>query len=352
MSSLNTLKTKPDYTEGLDAQTLQPLESPVLTLSATSGAGLRIDKFLASQLKDVSRTRIQKWIALGAVRIDDEPIASKLKLCGAESIEVTVLPFEADNSFEPDDIALNFIAQTAEFLVLNKPANLVVHPGPGNWRNTVMNGLLFHFPNSAALPRAGIVHRLDKDTSGLMVIAKTEATRARLVDLMSLHEVQRTYWALVWGGLARRGTIDKPLGRDPSNRLKMAVVQGGKESITHFNLLADGNLCGKPVSLVQINLETGRTHQIRVHFQAIGHPLVGDKTYTAGAPMLASAQVSKTFDRQALHAKALAFCLPEKSSSQATNRFESPLPDDFLALIKQAGIEYDSLISRAVQDGS
>jgi 23S rRNA pseudouridine1911/1915/1917 synthase len=350
MTSLNTHKTKPDYTEGLDGQTQQPLENAVLTFSAASGAGLRIDKFLAMQLGGVSRTRIQKWIALGAVRIDEVPVASKLKLCGVENIEVTVLPFEADNSFEPDDVVLDFVAQTPEYFVLNKPANLVVHPGPGNWRNTIMNGLLFHFPASSGLPRAGIVHRLDKDTSGLMVIAKTESTRTLLVDLLSRHEVQRTYWALVWGLVARAGKIDQPLGRDPSNRLKMAVVQGGKESISHFTLLADGNLYGKAVSLVEINLETGRTHQIRVHFQALGHPLVGDKTYTVGAPPLASAQVSKTFDRQALHAKKLAFCLSSKSSAQSTDRFESPLPEDFLALIKLSGIDYESLSKTTVRD--
>jgi 23S rRNA pseudouridine1911/1915/1917 synthase len=343
MSSLNTHKTNHNYTDAPEAQAQQPLESTVLTLNAADGAGLRVDKFLASQLKEVSRTRIQKWIALGAVRIDDVPVASKLKLCGVERIEVTILPVEADSSFEPDDISLNFVSNTQEFLVLNKLPNQVVHPGPGNWRGTIMNGLLFHFPNSALLPRAGIVHRLDKDTSGLMVIAKTEQTRTRLVDLLSRHEVQRTYWALVWGLAAKQGKIDKPIGRDPSNRLKMAVVPGAKDSISYFTLLADGVLFGKSVSLVEISLETGRTHQIRVHFQAIGHPLVGDKTYVTGVPTQAAAQVSKTFDRQALHAKKLAFALQTKSAKLELHQFESKLPDDFSALLRQVGIDGDAL---------
>jgi 23S rRNA pseudouridine1911/1915/1917 synthase len=344
MSSLNTHKTNPDYTDAPEVQALQPLESALLTFNATSGAGLRVDKFLATQLKEVSRTRIQKWIALGAVRIDDQPVASKLKLCGVETIEVTILPVEADSSFEPDDIELNIVSQTAEFLVLNKATNQVVHPGPGNWRDTIMNGLLFHFPDSALLPRAGIVHRLDKDTSGLMVVAKTEKTRANLVDLLSRHEVQRTYWALVWGLAAKHGKVDKPIGRDPANRLKMAVVQGAKESISHFTLLADGVLFGKPVSLVEVRLETGRTHQIRVHFQSIGHPLVGDKAYIAGVPIQAAAQVLKSFDRQALHAKRLAFGLSTKPPKIEMHEFESQLPDDFSALLQQAGIDENALL--------
>jgi 23S rRNA pseudouridine1911/1915/1917 synthase len=330
MSSLNTLKTNPDYTDAL-----------VVTFSAAVGAGVRVDKFLATQLKEVSRSRIQKWIALGAVRIDDVPVAGKLKLSGTESIEVTLLPLEADNSFEPDNIELNLVAHTPEFIVLNKPANCVVHPGHGNWRNTIMNGMLFHFPDSATLPRAGIVHRLDKDTSGLMVVARTEQARNDLVDLLSRHEVQRTYWALVWGVPARSGKIDQPLGRDPSNRLKMAIVPGAKESISHYISLADGCLHGNPVSLVEVQLETGRTHQIRVHFQSIGHPLVGDKTYTAGAPAVASAQVFKTFDRQALHAKKLAFSLGTKIAKRVKHQFESVLPEDFATLLMQAGIPYD-----------
>jgi 23S rRNA pseudouridine1911/1915/1917 synthase len=331
MSSLNTHKTNLDYTE-----------APVLILNATSGAGLRVDKFLASQLKEISRSRIQKWIALGAVRINDVPVASKMKLFGDENIEVTPLPLEADNAFEPDDVAMNFVAQTAEFFVLDKPANQVVHPGPGNWRDTIMNGLLFHFPTSATLPRAGIVHRLDKDTSGLMVVAKTERTRTRLVDLLSRHEVIRTYWALVWGAIKKNGTVNQPIGRDPSNRLKMAVVAGAKDSITHFTLLADGQLFGKAVSLVEVNLETGRTHQIRVHFQAIGHPLVGDKTYVAGVPIGAATQVSKTFDRQALHAKKLAFNLTNTEQIADEFEFESSLPQDFSELLDLAGININT----------
>jgi 23S rRNA pseudouridine1911/1915/1917 synthase len=342
MTSLHTHITGLDYTDGTEPSAA---EVRSLDISALAGAGLRVDKFLAQQLAEVSRTRIQKWIALGAVRVNGLVVNSKHKLNGLESIEVDVLPLEADTSFEPDDIALKFVAQNADFVVINKAPNQVVHPGHGHWRNTLMNGLLFHFPDSAFLPRAGIVHRLDKDTSGLMVVARNDGMRAYLGDLLSRHEVQRTYWALAWGAIVRTGKIDQPLGRDPHNRLKMAIVLGGKESISHFKLLADGNLMGKAVSLIEVQLETGRTHQIRVHFQSIGHPLVGDVTYIAGAPTQAALQVAKTFNRQALHAKKLGFVNSLNSVIDAGKPmlYESELPEDFSNLLALAGIDLESL---------
>jgi 23S rRNA pseudouridine1911/1915/1917 synthase len=342
MTSLHTHKTDLDYTDGTEPSAP---EVRTLAISASAGLGLRVDKFLAQQLTEVSRTRIQKWIALGAVRVNGLVVNSKYKLNGLESIEVDVLPLEADTSFEPDDIALEFVTQNADFVVINKAPNQVVHPGHGHWRNTLMNGLLFHFPDSTFLPRAGIVHRLDKDTSGLMVVARNDGMRAYLVDLLSRHEVQRTYWALAWGAIVRTGKIDQPLGRDPHNRLKMAIVPGGKESISHFKLLADGNLMGKPVSLIEVQLETGRTHQIRVHFQSIGHPLVGDITYVAGAPTQAAFQVAKTFNRQALHAKKLGFMNARKAAVGAGKPvlYESKLPEDFSNLLVLAGINIESL---------
>jgi 23S rRNA pseudouridine1911/1915/1917 synthase len=342
MTSLHTHKTNPDYTDGTEPSAP---EVSSLDISALAGAGLRLDKFLALQLADVSRTRIQKWIALGAVRVNGLVVHSKYKLNGLESVEVDVLPVEADTSFEPDDVALAFVAQNADFVVINKAPNQVVHPGHGHWRNTLMNGLLFHFPDSAFLPRAGIVHRLDKDTSGLMVVARNDAMRAYLMDLLSRHEVERTYWALAWGAIVPTGKIDQPLGRDPHNRLKMAIVQSGKKSVSHFKLLADGNLMGKPVSLIEVKLETGRTHQIRVHFQSIGHPLVGDVTYVAGAPMQAALQVAKTFNRQALHAKKLGFVNSRNAVFDTGKpvRYESELPEDFSNLLVLAGIRIESL---------
>jgi 23S rRNA pseudouridine1911/1915/1917 synthase len=337
MSSLNTLKTNPDYTDGVEVSTP---EGATLAIAATAGVGLRIDKFLSLALEGVSRTRVQKWIALGAVRVDDAPVAGKLKLKGFENVEVDVLPIDADTAFEPDDVELAVVATTPDYLVINKSADLVVHPGPGNWRMTIMNGLLFHFPDSATLPRAGIVHRLDKDTTGLMVVARTEPTRAHLVDLLARHDVERTYWALVWGIVNRRGKIDQPIGRDPHNRLKMAIVASAKAAVSHYELIADGSLGNRPVSLVEVKLETGRTHQIRVHFQSIGHPLVGDVTYTGGAPTQAAAIVSKGFARQALHAKRLKFKNAPKAILNAAKEqlFESPLPSDFSALLVSAGI--------------
>jgi 23S rRNA pseudouridine1911/1915/1917 synthase len=341
----------PDYTE--HAMPLAVPASPdslveSITVPGLAGAGLRLDKFLATHLVDISRTRIQKWIALGAVRIDDQPVSGKQKLIGFESIEVDLLPLEADLSFEPDPVDLTIHAENEDFLVINKQAGLVVHPGHGHWRNTLMNGLLFHFPDIAVLPRAGIVHRLDKDTTGLMVVAKTEAMRSYFMELLARHDVQRTYWALVWGVAPKAGTVNQPLARDPHNKLRMAVAPEGsaskiaKPAVTRFKTLALGKIKNRDVSLVELELETGRTHQIRVHMQWLGFPLVGDPVY-GNTLKGAKPGDSGDFNRQALHAKKLSFknAIKAKAKGGDLSTFEAPLPKDFLALLALSGVTFD-----------
>jgi 23S rRNA pseudouridine1911/1915/1917 synthase len=321
-----------DYTEPV------VFRSETLVVPTASGQGSRVDKFLAGHLSSVSRTRIQKWIELGAVRIDDAPVAAKYKLTGFESLEVDLLPQEADAAFEPDPVEIPLHAELDDFFVVNKPSGLVVHPGPGNWRNTLMNGLLYHYPAMATLPRAGIVHRLDKDTSGLMLIARTEALRVHFTNLLARHEVKRTYWALVWGLAPKSGVVDQPIFRDPVNRLKMAVVPNGRTAKTHFKMLANGQLGARSVSLVELSLETGRTHQIRVHMQWLGFPLVGDPVYGL---TLKGAKLGESpgFARQALHAKRLAFeALNSTSANKKLFEFECDLPSDFSALLVRSGV--------------
>jgi 23S rRNA pseudouridine1911/1915/1917 synthase len=321
----------------LETVDVDPDQTGITTVpvNALPGMGQRIDKYVACVLDGVSRSRIQKWIELGAVRVNDEPVACKYKLSGFETIEVDVLPLEADSAYEPDPIDLPLIGSTLDFFVINKPVGLVVHPGAGHWRNTLLNGLLYHYPDMALLPRAGIVHRLDKDTSGLMVVARTEATRSHLIDLLSRHEVERTYWAVVWGQAPKVGLINQPMARDSKNKVKMAVQQGGKPAVTHFRRLSHGMLGSKPVSLVEVKLETGRTHQIRVHFQHLGFALVGDNVYKAP-----NAPQASQFPRQALHAKALQFLNSEKAKELPgqMQRFECPLPEDFESLLIRCGI--------------
>jgi 23S rRNA pseudouridine1911/1915/1917 synthase len=218
-------------------------------------------------------------------------------------------------------------------LVVNKNAGLVVHPGAGNWSGTLLNGLLYRYPNLMGVPRAGIVHRLDKDTSGLMVIAKTLAAHTDLVRQLQARSVTREYFALVWGKPFVAGTVDAAMGRHPKERIKMAVSQhpSAKPAVTHYQRIAGGVLDGRPVSLLQCKLETGRTHQIRVHMASLGFSLVGDALY--GKPHL-----THIFPRQALHAKRLGLLHPDTGEDCF---WEVELADDFIALLARAGITED-----------
>ncbi|UCE32918.1 MAG: RluA family pseudouridine synthase [Burkholderiales bacterium] len=303
---------------------------------------MRLDRFVADMLAGYSRSRVQKWIALGAVLVDGTPSPAKRRLAGHEAIEVRVLPDDADRAFEPDPVPLSVVYENAAVLVIDKPPGLVVHPASGNWRGTLMNGLLYHRPGLAALPRAGIVHRLDKDTSGLMVVAKDEAAMLALVRALAERRVARRYLALAFGESAQQGLIDAPVGRDPRDRTRMAVTAhaGARGARTHLRRLAVGALAQQPVSLLECALETGRTHQIRVHLAHLGLPLVGDPVYGRADPR-------GELRRQALHAWLLAFVDP---ADGVRHVFSSRPPGDLVAAIEAAGIDFAACWSQLNAD--
>jgi 23S rRNA pseudouridine1911/1915/1917 synthase len=292
--------------------------------------GMRLDKALAQLLPQYSRSRLQQWIESGLVTVDGTPARTKTTLLGDESISIQPQAAPEEQAYVPEAMALDIVFEDEAVIVINKPVGLVVHPAAGNWSGTLLNGLLHHTPALAGVPRAGIVHRLDKDTSGLMVVAKTLEVQTHLVRQLQARSVKREYLALVWGTPHITGRVEAAIARHPRDRVKMAVSQheSAKPAITHYHRLAAGVLAGQPVSLTRCQLETGRTHQIRVHMQSIGFPLVGDALY-------GKAHLASVFGRQALHAFRLAFLHPS-TGKECT--WEVGLPDDFASLLKQAGI--------------
>lgn len=299
-------------------------------LITTEHVGKRFDQAAADLFPDYSRGRIQSWIKDGFLTLDGNIAKSNRKLVGGESLSLNVT-LQAENIWEPENIPLNIVYEDADILVLNKPANFVVHPAAGNWSGTVLNALLFHVPALAEVPRAGIVHRLDKDTSGLMVVAKTIEAQSKLVQQLQSKSVYREYFALVLGQPNESGKVEADIGRHPTIRTKMAVLsKGGKPAVTHFERIQTNGV----FSAVKLRLETGRTHQIRVHMAHLGFPLVGDPVYGKSisnkelkkSPELAFAQ---DFDRQALHARKLGLVHP---ATHETIEFESPLAEDLLRL--------------------
>ncbi len=288
-------------------------------------AGLRVDAALARMFPEHSRSRLQGWLKAGLIRVDGAAADAKRKVMGGERIEFAAVAPEP--SFcEAEDIALPIVFEDDELIVIDKPAGLVVHPGNGNQTGTLMNALLHHAPALAAVPRAGIVHRLDKETSGLLVVAKTLGAQTDLVRQLQARTVKRHYLALALGQVERDGTVDAPIGRHPVQRIKMAVVQGnrGKEARTHYHVLERF----ERATLLECRLETGRTHQIRVHLASIGHPLAGDPVY--GRTKSGDARLD-AFSRQALHAWRLALRHPAGGAEMA---WEAPLPADFHDLLE------------------
>ncbi|MEP7275228.1 MAG: RluA family pseudouridine synthase [Betaproteobacteria bacterium] len=298
-----------------------PAASLELTVPAEL-AGLRFDQALARLVPQHSRSRLAGWIDAGKVTLDGAVAAGKRRLVGGEHVVVTAADDAPGLRDTPQAIAIEVVHEDAAILVVNKAAGLVVHPGSGNRDGTLMNALLHHAPALAALPRAGIVHRLDKDTSGLLVVAKTPEAQTDLVRQLAARTVKREYVAVVRGDLARAATIDAPIGRHPTARTTMAVVTAGKPARTHVTPVERFG----PATLVRCALETGRTHQIRVHLAAVGLALVGDPTYGSrrAAPGL------PPFPRQALHAARLGLVHPQ---THRARQFEAPLPDDLAALI-------------------
>ena len=295
--------------------------------------GLRLDVALQRLLPDHSRSRLQAWIKEGLVTVGGQASTSKTKVWGGEQVMVQVQTKPEQQAFSAENIPLDIVFEDAHILVINKPAGMVVHPAAGNWSGTLLNALLFYAPELKDVPRAGIVHRLDKDTSGLLVVAKTLAAQTNLVRQLQARTVKREYRAIVWGQIWRNGTIDQPIGRDPRSRTKMAINRAGKPAITRYEMLERFSV----QTYMRCNLETGRTHQIRVHMQHLKAPIVGDPVYgfRGIVPIRAMTQtlrdaVSK-FNRQALHAIKLGLLHP------ATNEFvewQIELADDMKALLE------------------
>ncbi|MGE0357913.1 MAG: RluA family pseudouridine synthase [Burkholderiales bacterium] len=281
-------------------------------------AGLRLDQALARLFPRESRSRLAHLVREGAVLVDGARARPRDRLRGGERVEVTFLPRPEEEAFRPEAIALEVIHEDDDVLVIAKPAGLVVHPGSGNWAGTMLNALLHHVPALKRLPRAGIVHRLDKETSGLLVVAKHEAAMQDLVRQLKEHTVKRTYLAVARGAVAAEGRVEAPIGRHPSQRTRMAVVPGGKPALTRFRVKERF----AAHSLLECDLETGRTHQIRVHLASIGHPLEGDPVY--------GARGARRLPRQALHAWKLAFRHP---GTGKLARFTADPPADFEALL-------------------
>ncbi len=296
----------------------------------TDAKGLRIDQFLSKLFPEHSRATIQQWIKQGDVKINGHDTKSKTLLKGFEVIDLDIVLKQAVDD-QPEQMKLDIRYEDEYLLVLNKPEGLVVHPGSGNPDGTLLNGLLGMSPQQAMLTRAGIVHRLDKDTSGLMVVAKTSECQLKLIDLLKTHDIKRQYFCVVKGQLNHPGTIQNQIGRHKTQRVKMAVVLNGKEAITHYEPVEQFD----HYTGVQVNLETGRTHQIRVHMHHLGHPLVGDPLY--GNPNRVDANVNhelkeiiRSFPRQALHAQQLEFVHPITKKLISVN---SEFPDDLCQLL-------------------
>ena len=327
--------------------TISSVDGEIRELRASEiNKGWRLDHFLAANLRQLSRSRLQSLIAQGRVTLAGETIGDPNKRVKPGDVVVISIPPPEPAEPQPQDIPLTIVHEDADLIVIDKPAGLVVHPAAGNLDGTLVNALLAHcgdtLPGIGGVARPGIVHRLDKDTSGLLVVAKTERAMRSLAKQFAAHAVERTYHAVVWGApRAGEGLVEGNLGRNPFDRKRMAVLRGqGKPARTRYRVLETFGVANeKPfAALVECRLETGRTHQIRVHLAHIGHPLIGDSTYgrnrhspRAKSPAQALAyETAGTFPRQALHAGVLGFFHPTRHSKL---RFESPWPADFSSLV-------------------
>lgn len=303
-------------------------------------AGQRLDQALTQLLPEYSRSRIQQWLEQEMILVNGQLAKSRAKVLGNEKITITASISEQNDQWQAEAIALKIVYEDADILVLNKPAGLVVHPAAGNHTGTLLNALLHHLPELAFLPRAGIVHRLDKDTSGLLVVAKTLEAHTQLIKQLQARTVKRQYEALVMGNVTTSGTIDAPIGRHSIDRKRMAVVTQGKPAITHYRVLQNFT----EFSHLQINLETGRTHQIRVHMTHIKHPLIGDPIYGKRQKLAKSlphelVEKISEFKRQALHARRLGLLHPSQGIYM---EWEAPLPSDMIGLLEQLNFYYSN----------
>lgn len=306
--------------------------------------GQRMDKAISQLLPQYSRSRIQDWIEKGFIQKNDAKISSKDSVLGYEILSVQIPQNPEDNAFSPENIPLDIVFEDEFIAVINKPAGLVVHPAAGNWSGTLLNGILHRFPECALVPRAGIVHRLDKDTSGLLVIAKTLEAQTDLVRQLQARTVNRRYLSLVWGKFPPMKVIREPIGRDPRDRLKMAVVSNnsGKPAVTHVKRLDQIEYDGGSLSLLACKLETGRTHQIRVHLEHAGFPLLNDPIYRRKVPQGIFEALKNGLAEdflltgQALHAAVLGLTHPV--THQEMEWLADP-PDSFKLILGYLGVK-------------
>ena len=309
------------------------MTEPAIALQAVvpdASAGRRFDAVLAELFPQYSRSRLATWIKSGQVLLDGQQVRPRDPVHGGETVSVNAV-FEVQTRSEPQDIALEVLFEDEHVIVIDKPAGLVVHPGAGNPDGTLVNALLNKDPSLNALPRAGIVHRLDKDTSGVMVVARTLVAHTALVDQLSARDVHRQYLAVVSGALVSGGTADAPIDRHPRDRIRMAVRDDGRDAVTHYRLRERF----RAHTLLECRLETGRTHQIRVHMAHLKHPIIGDPLYGGSLKLprgATDALVSalRGFRRQALHAETLEFSHPVTGEPVRTS---APMPADMQALV-------------------
>ncbi|MGY4879279.1 23S rRNA pseudouridine(1911/1915/1917) synthase RluD [Vreelandella aquamarina] len=293
-------------------------------------AGTRLDQAAAELFNDYSRERLKTWINAGELTVDGQKVKPKTRLHGEEVLSLKAV-LEEEGRFEAQDIPLDIVFEDDDVIVVNKPAGMVVHPAAGNPDGTLLNALLHHEPTLAQVPRAGIVHRLDKDTTGLMMVAKTLPAQANLVQQLQARTVSRQYDAVVIGTPVSGATVDAPIGRHPKDRKRQAVTASGKPAVTYYRVVERFRVH----THVRCQLETGRTHQIRVHMAHARYPLIGDPLY-GGRPKLPPGaadslkEILREFPRQALHARKLSFVHPRSGESMS---FRAALPDDLLMLL-------------------
>lgn len=306
-----------------------PDDEPQLFQVTDNQALERLDKVLAQLVPRHSRSRLQTWIERGHVLVNGKPAKIRQTLHEDDVIAVYEQESPEDQAFTPEQIDFEVVGESADWVVVNKPVGLVTHPGAGNWGGTLLNGLLYRYPELAHVARAGIVHRLDKDTSGLLVVARNEVAQTHLVRQLQARTMGREYLALAHGRMLNAGTVDRPIGRDPRVPVRMSVERPNapKAAITHYSLLRGGEYMDSNISEVSCRLETGRTHQIRVHLASLGHPLLGDTQY--GGRVLGDAQ------RQMLHAYRLRFDDP---STDTEVSFVAPVPEDMAKVLE--GIQW------------
>ena len=293
-------------------------------------SGLRLDQALAELFPDFSRSKLQSWIKEGHVLLDGEAQNPKRKVLGGEQVLLQA-EIELETDCKPEDIPLDIVYEDESLLIVNKPAGLVVHPAAGHREGTLQNALLHHAPSLAGIARSGIVHRIDKDTSGLLMVAKTLKAHKSLVDQLQARDIDREYLALAQGYLTAGGTVDEPIGRHSTDRKRFAVREDGKPSVTHYRI--EERLPGH--TLLRVKLETGRTHQIRVHLAHIRHPLLGDPVYGGRLRLLpggnqALGEALRGFRRQALHAEKLGL---EHPSTGEWCEWQVDMPEDFQSLL-------------------